>query len=71
MHAALGLHRYLWWKRYLTQMQMFQFIFLFIHGSIPVFYDCGFPPYFGYIIISEAALFFFLFHNFYLSDLRT
>lgn len=63
--AALGLQKYLWWKRYLTQMQMTQFISLIIHGSVPVFYDCGFPPYFGYITIFEASLFFVLFFNFY------
>lgn len=64
--AALGLRKYLWWKRYLTQLQMSQFISLIIHGSIPVFYDCGFPPYFGYLTIFEASLFFALFSNFYL-----
>jgi len=44
---------------------MSQFISLIIHGSIPVFYDCGFPPYFGYLTIFEASLFFCLFFNFY------
>ncbi|KAH7947818.1 elongation of very long chain fatty acids protein AAEL008004 [Rhipicephalus sanguineus] len=65
--AALGprLRPYLWWKRYLTQLQMSQFIALMIHGAIPVFYDCGFPPYFGYMTILEAVLFFVLFFNFY------
>ena len=64
--AALGLQKYLWWKKYLTQMQMAQFITLIIHASIPVFYDCGFPPYFGYLTIFEASLFLALFSNFYL-----
>lgn len=70
--AALGpkLRPYLWWKRYLTQLQMSQFISLIIHGSIPVFYDCGFPPYFGYLTIFEASLFFALFFNFYVKTYR-
>lgn len=65
--AALGpqLRPYLWWKRYLTQLQMSQFVALMVHGAIPVFYDCGFPPYFGYLTIFEAVLFFGLFFNFY------
>ena len=25
-------HRYLWWKRYLTTMQMVQFVLVFIHA---------------------------------------
>lgn len=67
--AALGpsVRPYLWWKRYLTQLQMAQFISLIVHGSIPVFYDCGFPPYFGYLTIFEASLFFALFFNFYVN----
>ncbi|XP_003737113.1 elongation of very long chain fatty acids protein AAEL008004-like [Galendromus occidentalis] len=64
--AALGLQKYLWWKRYLTQIQMLQFIALIVHASIPVFYDCGFRPVFGYIVIFEACLFFMLFLNFYI-----
>lgn len=63
--AALGLHKYLSWKRYLTQLQMAQFVALIIHASIPIFHDCGFPPYFGYLMIGEASLFFVLFFSFY------
>ncbi|XP_035208647.1 elongation of very long chain fatty acids protein AAEL008004-like [Stegodyphus dumicola] len=65
--AALGPHmqKYLWWKKYLTQMQMIQFIIATIHAAIPIFYDCGFQPVFAYIIIFHAILFFVMFYNFY------
>ena len=68
--AALGMHRYLWWKRYLTQLQMAQFIFLSFHSSIPVFKDCGFPPVWGYVTILQTSLFFGLFFNFYLKTYK-
>ncbi|KAL1431293.1 hypothetical protein MTO96_014315 [Rhipicephalus appendiculatus] len=65
--AALGpkVRKYLWWKRYLTQFQMAQFIVGFVHAAIPVFYDCGFPPYFAYILMGQAVMLFFMFRNFY------
>ncbi|GIY93526.1 elongation of very long chain fatty acids protein AAEL008004 [Caerostris extrusa] len=65
--AALGpqMQKYLWWKKYLTQMQMIQFIIATIHAAIPIFYDCGFQPVFAYIIIFHAVLFLGMFYNFY------
>nr|XP_037277568.1 LOW QUALITY PROTEIN: elongation of very long chain fatty acids protein AAEL008004-like [Rhipicephalus microplus] len=65
--AAMGpeVRKYLWWKRYLTQFQMVQFVIGFVHAAIPVFYDCGFPPYFAYILMGEAVLLFYMFRNFY------
>ena len=30
-------------SRYLTRLQMFQFILVFIHGLLPMYYDCGYP----------------------------
>ena len=29
--------------RYLTRLQMVQFILVFIHGLMPMYYDCGYP----------------------------
>jgi elongation of very long chain fatty acids protein 4 len=34
---------YLWWKKYLTQLQLLQFIVVFIHSLIPLFTDCDYP----------------------------
>ncbi|KAH8025923.1 hypothetical protein HPB51_014118 [Rhipicephalus microplus] len=45
--------------------QMVQFVIGFVHAAIPVFYDCGFPPYFAYILMGEAVLLFYMFRNFY------
>lgn len=65
--AAMGpeVRKYLWWKRYLTQFQMVQFVVGFVHAAVPVVHDCGFPPYFAYILMFEAVLLFFMFKNFY------
>jgi len=68
--AALGPHMqpYLWWKKYLTKMQLTQFALFFLHAIQPIFIDCGFPVIFSYIILFHGAMFFALFMNFYIQS---
>merc|ERR1712080_78221 len=65
--AAMGpqVQKYLWWKRYLTKMQLMQFVTFFIHATFPLFIDCNFPKVFSYTILFHGAMFFLLFANFY------
>jgi len=65
--AAMGptVQRYLWWKRYLTTMQLVQFVTFFLHASLPLFIPCDFPKIFSYVILFHGAMFFILFANFY------
>ncbi|XP_075679920.1 very long chain fatty acid elongase AAEL008004-like [Dermatophagoides pteronyssinus] len=65
--AAFGerLRPYLWWKRYLTQLQMLQFAIAIVHSLIPLWIDCGFQPFFAYAMIAHAILFWIMFYNFY------
>ena len=66
--AAMGpkYRQYLWWKRYLTKIQMIQFVAVFIHSSQLFFIECDYPriP----IILSTFWSFTFLalFSNFYI-----
>lgn len=57
---------YLWWKRYLTQLQIIQLAFLAIHSVIPVLYDCNYPKVLCYIGLSQSILIFLMFCNFYI-----
>ena len=43
--AALGpqVQPYLWWKKYLTRLQMIQFIIFFIHAMLPLIFECDYP----------------------------
>ncbi|RWS12774.1 elongation of very long chain fatty acids protein-like protein [Dinothrombium tinctorium] len=65
--SALGpkVRKYLWWKKYLTILQMVQFVVVIIHACIPLFIDCGFNPMFAYLLIAHAVLFYIMFYNFY------
>ena len=60
---------YLWWKKYLTQMQLFQFFLIFLHSSQIYFQyprPCNYPilGFYTYAVIS--VLFTTLFINFYI-----
>jgi GNS1/SUR4 family len=64
MLAAIGpqMQKYLWWKKYLTTMQMVQFVVVFLHAMQLFFHNpCGYPIFFCYVVIGHAIMFFFLF----------
>jgi len=37
------MHKYLWWKKYLTQAQLVQFVLTITHTMSAVVRPCGFP----------------------------
>ncbi|KAH7969908.1 elongation of very long chain fatty acids protein AAEL008004 [Rhipicephalus sanguineus] len=57
--------KYLWWKRYLTQLQIIQFVVFILHMSIPLFVDCGFPNVLVPFAIAQAGFVLGMFINFY------
>lgn len=65
--AALGWHDVLWWKKYLTQMQMVQFVLITCHALYFLNYpgECSWPKVFPVLEASHGALFFYLFYSFY------
>ncbi|KAL1465454.1 hypothetical protein WDU94_005027 [Cyamophila willieti] len=67
MMAAFGPHmqKYLWWKRYLTSLQMVQFVCVMIHAFQLFFIECDYPKAFAWWIGGHAVMFYFLFSNFY------
>ncbi|XP_064482613.1 very long chain fatty acid elongase AAEL008004-like [Ornithodoros turicata] len=36
--------RFLWWKKYLTALQIVQLVTISVHQSLPLFMDCGLRP---------------------------
>ncbi|XP_054001056.1 elongation of very long chain fatty acids protein AAEL008004-like [Hylaeus anthracinus] len=65
--AALGpkIQPYLWWKKYLTSLQMIQFVLVMIHAFQLLFIDCNYPKAFVWWIGLHAIMFYFLFRDFY------
>ncbi|XP_076164233.1 very long chain fatty acid elongase AAEL008004 [Ptiloglossa arizonensis] len=65
--SALGpkIQPYLWWKKYLTSLQMVQFILVMVHAFQLLFIDCNYPKAFVWWIGLHAIMFYFLFREFY------
>lgn len=75
MLAAMGpkVQRYLWWKRYLTVMQIIQFIIVFYHTLQVQFQPtCAYPKSIAALLTLNAGIFIYMFSTFYVkSYLRT
>ncbi|XP_030625074.1 very long chain fatty acid elongase 2 isoform X1 [Chanos chanos] len=65
-----SMHKYLWWKRYLTQAQLVQFILTITHTLSAVVVPCGFPI--GCLLFQTSYMFtlVILFVNFYIQTYR-
>lgn len=63
------LRPYLGWKKFLTQMQIVQFIIMILHSTQPLFIPgCKFPATFLYINIFFSIIFIYLFTKFYIEN---
>ncbi|XP_063697842.1 very long chain fatty acid elongase 7-like [Culicoides brevitarsis] len=67
MIAAMGpqYQKYLWWKKYITSMQLVQFVWAFIHFSQLMVFDCGFPKWIMVVAVPNSVFFYGLFRDFY------
>ncbi|VEN49055.1 unnamed protein product [Callosobruchus maculatus] len=67
MLSAMGpeIQKYLWWKKYITTLQMIQFVAIMVHAFQLLFTECNYPRAFVWWIGMHAVMFFFLFKEFY------
>jgi len=65
--SALGpsLHPYLWWKKYITQLQLLQFCAFGLYGTLVKFLHVGYPSFAFWMAYSQSILFFYMFIKFY------
>ncbi|ESO02220.1 hypothetical protein HELRODRAFT_188628 [Helobdella robusta] len=67
--AALGpeMQKYLWWKKYMTKLQLIQFVLVVSHTGNNLFYrmDCDYPWLYNTITFYYTWSMLFLFLNFY------
>lgn len=65
--AAFGpeMQKYLWWKKYLTTMQLVQFSIVFTHSLQGMFRECNYPKFIMFLLFIESAYFMYLFGLFY------
>jgi len=65
--SALGprLYPYLWWKRYLTRLQLLQFALGLVWGTQAIVSRCEYQPWLSYTGVAYMLSFLFLFGRFY------
>ncbi|XP_064624277.1 very long chain fatty acid elongase 4-like isoform X1 [Lineus longissimus] len=65
--AAIGpqMQKYLWWKKYMTKLQLLQFFTGMTHTIINMASDCDFPRAFNNVTFAYGIIFISLFMNFY------
>ncbi|WAR03132.1 ELOV4-like protein [Mya arenaria] len=65
--AAMGpsMQKFLWWKRYMTVMQLMQFWGILFHTSYAIYTDCGYPNMYNWALIFYDFSHIALFSNFY------
>ena len=66
--AAIGpqMQPFLWWKRYITQLQIVQFIILFTYATYFMLYQRGYAHLYTFNLMIQSLLYMYLFGNFYL-----
>jgi len=65
--AALGpaVQKHLWWKKYITTIQLVQFVMVFFHALQPIFFDCDYPVAASLMFAVTGLQYFILFTAFY------
>ncbi|KAM7362120.1 very long chain fatty acid elongase 7-like isoform 1-T1 [Cochliomyia hominivorax] len=68
MMSAMGPEyaKYLWWKKYMTELQIAQFVLCIIHTMRALFsQQCQFSKFISALLLLNSSIFFCLFMNFY------
>lgn len=65
--AAIGPHmqKYLWWKRYLTSLQLVQFVLFLLHTGYNLWAECDYPDSMNIVVFGYCITLIILFSNFY------
>ncbi|CAH0713848.1 unnamed protein product, partial [Brenthis ino] len=59
----------IWWKKYITQMQILQFLLLILHfGHIIFEPSCGYPKWVSFVFLPHNIFILFLFSDFYIKE---
>ncbi|XP_024884285.1 elongation of very long chain fatty acids protein AAEL008004-like [Temnothorax curvispinosus] len=65
--AALGpkYKKYLWWKKYMTWIQLVQFALMLVYLVLTLILDCRTPKALTYFFTIVVIIFMYLFSDFY------
>ncbi|XP_012350925.1 elongation of very long chain fatty acids protein [Apis florea] len=70
MLTSIGPHmnKYLWWKKYLTTLQLIQFFIIFVHTFQIFVNDCNYPVVISFLLNLNSLIFLYLFGSFYIQN---
>lgn len=70
MLSAMGpqFQKHLWWKKYLTSLQLVQFSIIFAQNVQLFFIECDFPKVLALLLTINSSVFIYLFGAFYVSN---
>merc|ERR1719228_1514923 len=57
--------KYLWWKKYITTIQLVQFVMVFFHACQPIFFECDYPKPASIMFAVTGLQYFILFTAFF------
>nr|CAB3242166.1 elongation of very long chain fatty acids protein 4-like [Phallusia mammillata] len=60
--------KYLWWKKYLTKLQLIQFVAIFVHCAHNLCADCDYPDWLNEMVMGYMIILIVLFTNFYIQS---
>lgn len=65
--SAMGpeYRKYLWWKKYITCIQLIQFFSMLIYMTIMIFFSCKVDKFLTYFFFVNCCFFIYLFSDFY------
>ncbi|XP_017777176.1 PREDICTED: elongation of very long chain fatty acids protein 7 [Nicrophorus vespilloides] len=65
--AAMGprYQKYLWWKKYMTWIQLGQFCIMLAYLTLIIVMDCQLPKALTFFFVANVVIFLYLFGNFY------
>ncbi|XP_012221707.1 very long chain fatty acid elongase 7-like [Linepithema humile] len=71
--AALGskYRKYLWWKKYMTWIQLLQFGIMLFYLILTLALDCRMPKALTYFFVTNVVIFIYLFSDFYRKAYKT
>jgi len=65
------IQKYLWWKKYLTQLQLIQFVIFAVYGIIVEILDIPYPKPLKRMGQAQCFIFLYLFYKFYVKSYKS
>jgi hypothetical protein len=63
-----SMKNYLWWKKYITTLQLAQFVTILLHTAQGIYFKCDYPQWGLWMLFGYMIIMLILFGNFYINE---